>query len=74
MKERRKEHRNNDTARTTCYQEIRICMKDGIAKYYKKYPERLLDERSKEAIDRSMDGLQCIFQVLDKYQIGREKP
>jgi len=69
-RERRKEHRNNDAARTECYQGVRDCMKEGIQAYYREYPDRLLDERSKLAIEHSMVGLKRIFEVLDHYLIG----
>lgn len=64
--------RTNDTVRTECYQLVRECLKRGIAKFYRENPELTGDERSQVAIDRSMEGLRCIFAVLDGYKIERK--
>jgi hypothetical protein len=60
-----------DDARLACYQEIKTCMKTRILEYYQRHQDILGDERSQRAIKESMDGLECIFQVLDNYQIVR---
>ena len=70
--ERRKTPRENDLARTECYQQIRDCMKKGLARFYRENPDLAGDDRSKAAIDRSMEGLRCVFAVLDHFKIGRE--
>jgi hypothetical protein len=61
------------TDRQTCYAEIRSCMKDGIAAYYRKYQDRIGDERSRDAIAHSVDGLECVINILDKYEIVKKK-
>lgn len=55
--------------RAACYDEIRNCMKDGVTAYYRQHSDRLDDARSKDAIQWSLEGLECIFTVLDKYEL-----
>jgi len=56
-------------AREVCYTAIRGCMKDGIGDYYREFPDRMFDDRSKLAIKHSIVGLEAIFAVLDGYAI-----
>jgi len=55
--------------RLDCYAELNDCMKKRLLAYYERHQELLGDARSQEAIKESVDGLECIFAVLDKYQI-----
>jgi hypothetical protein len=55
--------------RGACYDAIRQCMKDGVARYYRTHPELMGDKRSDEAIRWSLEGLACIFRVLDQYDL-----
>jgi hypothetical protein len=71
MAERRQRARTGpDVIRHQCYEEIRACMKSRILAYYGQHQELLGDERSRRAITESMEGLECIFSVLDGYAIG----
>lgn len=59
----------SSAARLSCYAEIRDCMKTGILAYYQAHKDLLGDDRSQRAIKESVQGLECIFAVLDKYEI-----
>jgi hypothetical protein len=59
----------SDADREKCYDAVRNVMKTMIADYYRQHPELLLDERSQNAIRISLNGLQCIFDELDKWEI-----
>lgn len=61
--------RASDDPRAECYARIRDCMKDGMREYYQTHPDRLGDPRQSDAISASMDGLRCIFEVLDDYDL-----
>jgi hypothetical protein len=63
----------NETARQQCYQRLREVMKQQIQEYYRGHPDRLMDERSEEAIKYSVEGLKAMFAILDQYLI-EEKP
>lgn len=71
MERRNVSRTNGDDIRTECYQEIRYCLKKGLQDFYRSNPDLLMDERSKLAIDASMEGLRCMLQILDKYEITR---
>ncbi len=45
-------------------------MKTRILAYYNAHQDLVGDERSQRAIKESMEGLECIFTVLDGYAIG----
>jgi hypothetical protein len=61
-----------NVARLECYAEIRDCMRTRLLEYYQRHKEYLGDERSQAAIKESVDGLNCIFEVLDTYEIARK--
>jgi len=69
--DRRAAQRQNGDARTECYQKIRSCFKDEFQKYYAEFPQHFLDERSKQGIERSVAMLNCMFKILDEYDIRR---
>lgn len=60
----------SDDVRDECYARMRQAMKDGIARYYMRFPERL-DTRAKDALDYSVRGLEAMFHILDTYEIRR---
>ncbi len=62
-----------NTARLACYAEIRDCMKTRLLAFYGIHKEFLGDARSKDAISESLNGLDGIFAVLDKYEIVKKK-
>jgi hypothetical protein len=57
------------TARERCYAEIVNVAPEALARYYAEYPERLLDERAREAQAWSVRGMKRILLILDKYEI-----
>jgi hypothetical protein len=59
--------------RQECYQRIRKVFQDTIRKHYEDHPEYLGDDRSQEAIEKSVKGLELIFRVLDDYEISKGK-
>lgn len=67
--DQRRMAREIDPDRAACYHRIRGVMKAGISAYYREFPQRLNDQRSKHAIDHSLRGLTRIFAVLDDYDI-----
>lgn len=58
-----------DLDRQVCYKRIRDAMQHGLQMYYRQFPERLLDERSKAAMKDSIIGLNQILDILDEYDI-----
>lgn len=56
-------------ARKRVYSQIVALAKEGHARYYAEFPERLADERSTEALSWSMRGIGRIIRVLDEYDI-----
>jgi hypothetical protein len=63
---------NANATRLACYAEIRDCMRTRLLSYYQRHKEYLGDERSQIAIKESVDGLNCIFEVLDTYEISKK--
>jgi hypothetical protein len=63
----------SEQARLQCYAEIKECMSSRIFAYYKKHQDYLHDARSLAAIKESVEGLDCIFAILDKYDITEKK-
>jgi DNA-binding protein Fis len=57
------------SAKETLRKEIVEEAKQGLARYYMEYPERLDGERSKDAYDWSLRGVIRILALLDKYDI-----
>lgn len=60
-------------ARKRCYEQVVTSAKEGLARYYAEFPERLGDERAADALAWSMRGVTRIIRVLDQYDI-RDKP
>jgi hypothetical protein len=61
--------KDNREARADCYRQIRTHMKSVIRLYYQAHPERQ-DDRGKEAVRISLEGLQAIFTILDGFAIS----
>lgn len=57
--------------RAECYDRIRAIMRDGISVYYKLHTDRFGDERSEEAIARSVEGLRSILSVLEDFDLTK---
>lgn len=57
-------------ARERCYEEIILSVQGGLERYYREFPERLDDARSKDAHQWSMRGADRILKILDKYEIS----
>lgn len=60
-------------ARKKCYEQVVTVGKEGLARYYAEFPERLADDRANDALAWSMRGIGRIIRVLDQYEI-RERP
>lgn len=58
--------------RLECYAAIRDCMKTRLMDYYSRNKSLLGDERSQAAVKESLEGLECIFSVLDKFDISKK--
>lgn len=58
-----------DPARKRAYEAIVQVAKEGLARYYAEFPERLGDDRAAEALAWSMRGVARIIRVLDQYDI-----
>lgn len=56
-------------ARKRAYEEIVRVAKEGLARYYAEFPERIGDERAADALGWSMRGIGRIIRVLDGYDI-----
>lgn len=63
----------SDSVRNRAYTEIAQAAKEGLARYYAEFPDRLGDERAADALAWSMRGINRILRVLDGYEI-RERP
>lgn len=59
----------DEKIRQECYARVKDVMETGILTYYNEYRGILGDERSQRAIQRSVEGLHAIYDVLDQYQI-----
>ena len=57
------------TARQECYKRIIGSAKDHMEAYYRRYPERAVDERSKDAEDWTLRALRDSFDIMDEYNI-----
>jgi hypothetical protein len=62
--------RRIDLARRQFRQELTNCFKDRLQAYYTKHPTLLGDDRSQQAIAESLEGLQCIYAILDRYVVA----
>jgi hypothetical protein len=62
-----------EAARRRCYDEIVVCCKEGLARYYAEFAERLGDGRAKDALDWSLRGINRIHRILDQYEITERK-
>jgi hypothetical protein len=58
--------------RVKCYRQIRTYMQSVIRRYYAAHPERQ-DDRGKEAVHISLEGLEAIFKILDGFLILPKK-
>lgn len=58
-----------DEARKELYAAIVAQARDALARYYAEWPERLDNERSKDALEWSMRGVGRILRLLDGYEI-----
>lgn len=58
--------------REKIYEDIVTIAKEGLARYYMEFPERIGDERASDALAWSMRGTSRILRVLDQYDL-REK-
>lgn len=56
-------------ARKHVYAEIVRIAKEGLARYYAEFPERIGDERAVDALAWSMRGAGRILKMLDNYDI-----
>jgi hypothetical protein len=64
-------------ARTEAYAAMKDAMLNHLRIYYRMHPSRLLDDRSNQAVNASLEGLKEFFDILDKYDIAwkpGEKP
>jgi hypothetical protein len=59
------------TARQECYKRIIGSAKEHMEAYYRRFPERAVDERSKDAEAWSLATLREAFNILDEYEITR---
>ncbi len=59
--------------RKRVYAELVTIAKEGLARYYLEFPERLADDRAADALAWSMRGVGRMIRVLDQYDI-RERP
>lgn len=57
-------------ARAHLKRRIIMVMKQGMAEYYAHHPERATDQRSHDAEDYSIHGIQAILRLIDEYQIS----
>lgn len=56
-------------AREECYARLKEKIYDTLRIYYNKFPKRLNDDRSTDAIDWSLKGLNEFYGILDEYEI-----
>lgn len=56
-------------ARKRAYEQVVAVAKEGLARYYAEFPERIGDERAADALAWSMRGVKRILRVLDQYDI-----
>jgi hypothetical protein len=63
---------NDNDARLECYAAIRDCMRTRLLDYYQRHKELIGDARSQAAIKESVEGLDCILEVLDTYEITKK--
>lgn len=59
----------NQAIREECYEAIRCCLRDKLVMFYTAHPEFINDARAQREIRESLESLQCIFEVLDKYTL-----
>ncbi len=62
------------TARRKCYDAINQSVRDGFARYYAEFPERLGDERAQDALEWALRGVARIYGILDQYDITERSP
>ena len=48
--------------------------KAALGRYSEEFPERVGDERNKDALDWSFRGVSRIVALLDDYEISRKQP
>ncbi len=48
--------------------------KAALGRYSEEFPERVGDERNKDALDWSFRGIARIVTLLDDYEISRKQP
>lgn len=57
-------------AREVCYRRCINHIKRCIADYYRRYPERAVDERSKDAEEWSFNAFRDVLHILDQFDIA----
>ncbi len=63
----------NSEIRGECYHKIRAAASNALAKFFKKHPAYLDDERSAQEIKLEIDSTVAILQILDEYNIVERK-
>jgi hypothetical protein len=61
--------RRRSRIRQRCYDEVVACVRDGLARYYLEFGDRLGDQRAADAVEWSLRGLERILEILDEYGI-----
>jgi hypothetical protein len=64
---------NPEECRAKLKEQILQGMKEAFARYYAEFPDRILDQRSREAEEWSMRGINRIFAVIDQYDLTQRK-
>jgi hypothetical protein len=62
----------NRVTRIQCYNEVTNCLNEWIQDFYKKHEELLDAEHVAQTRDDSSKALECLFDILDKYEISKK--
>ena len=62
-----------NTARIECYAAIKDCVRTSTLAYLKENRSVISDEMAQEAVDESLAAMECIFKILDGYEITRRE-
>jgi hypothetical protein len=62
----------NRAIRIQCYNEVMTCLDSWIQEFYKRHEEVLDPEHVEQTRKDSSKALECLFDILDKYEISKK--
>jgi hypothetical protein len=61
---------DRQAAREQLYEKIIISAREGLARYYMEFPDRIGDVRAKDALEWSLRGVSRLLRIIDEYEVS----